>query len=810
MSLAKYSSSKRQYQQSPIQDRLEDVDIDPYAPTIVEDLLQGVSEWRNIQDIVRLSFKALTDVVRVHGESLRELERQVASKASKAEVNSGLSLKANTTDVSGTISEIIASLEGKISLDDCQTILRDYVLRSDFQYIVSNKASLDDIKRIIESQVSGSEVRKELNSVNDKMDDLWRETNKKLTNYALQKDFQSLAAQVDQKANLSEMNEQLENKANKQSVSNALHKKANRAEIEVLLSRKVEASDLDKIMDAVDNKLEAAALDRIKLLLENKVDRSDFNLVANSLSNKAEKADVEFANASLSNMRLDNEHRLLDLEKKIELYRSDLEHFEELVNNVDKKADSRDVERLVQLVSKKSDFDHVSNSLNKLRNELSEDIKYVRDEVHQFKRQVGEEIGEKQGKSKSFYERVNDDIHRLSDQVKSILQERRHDLEETTNMAKTISNNAKKELQLTTDTLAEDIERLRRELEEILSKKVDKKEFSHTKSKLQSLIEGKADIAEIQNTIDSWQSDINLRFKENKEEIKSILKEQENELYDIMNKKANLSDLTGALSTKVDMNVLNSLLHKKADFQDFDSLRQKFNKMIQTVDDTVPAKEFDELAHKCIKGLEEIQKEVTQKANISDICTLLDAKASIDDVNRALVDIHKELDAKPNSEELVSFTKEQQVINESLCTENIAARWAWKSGELRSGSMVPWEIQLSNTLPDNFLWEKDKANVLTVAPGLYEITFGFFAKKKPTVQLLVNGEPVMSAVNTASYIIHHSSSGKAKDVSLNKHSSGNITGLTVVDFVVLPARARISIAYSGEADGEGFLGLKRL
>jgi len=40
MSLAKYSSSKRQYQQSPIQDRLEDVDIDPYAPTIVEDLLQ--------------------------------------------------------------------------------------------------------------------------------------------------------------------------------------------------------------------------------------------------------------------------------------------------------------------------------------------------------------------------------------------------------------------------------------------------------------------------------------------------------------------------------------------------------------------------------------------------------------------------------------------------------------------------------------------------------------------------------------------------------------------------------------------------
>lgn len=40
----------------------------------------------------------------------------------------------------------------------------------------------------------------------------------------------------------------------------------------------------------------------------------------------------------------------------------------------------------------------------------------------------------------------------------------------------------------------------------------------------------------------------------------------------------------------------------------------------------------------------------------------------------------------------------------------------------------------------------------------------------------MNGEPVMSAVNTASYVIHHNSTGKSKDVSINKHSSGNVTG----------------------------------
>ena len=71
-------------------------------------------------------------------------------------------------------------------------------------------------------------------------------------------------------------------------------------------------------------------------------------------------------------------------------------------------------------------------------------------------------------------------------------------------------------------------------------------------------------------------------------------------------------------------------------------------------------------------------------------------------------------------------------------------------------------------------------------------------------------------------MIHHSS-GKIKDVNVSKHPSGNITGtqkeiskiqfllgLTLIDFIVLPARARISVAYTGEVGGEGFLGLKRL
>lgn len=107
------------------------------------------------------------------------------------------------------------------------------------------------------------------------------------------------------------------------------------------------------------------------------------------------------------------------------------------------------------------------------------------------------------------------------------------------------------------------------------------------------------------------------------------------------------------------------------------------------------------------------------------------------------------------------------------------------------------------------MWEKDRCAITTVAPGLYEVSFGFFTRKKPSVQLLVNGEPVLSAVNSASYAVrarpclfhdelvcpyllfspprgatsqvHHSSGRLA---AVGPHPAGNVTGLTLIDYIV--------------------------
>lgn len=47
-----------------------------------------------------------------------------------------------------------------------------------------------------------------------------------------------------------------------------------------------------------------------------------------------------------------------------------------------------------------------------------------------------------------------------------------------------------------------------------------------------------------------------------------------------------------------------------------------------------------------------------------------------------------------------------------------------------------------NTLADNFLWDKDKTSILTMASGMYELVLCFFCRSKPIVTLIVNGENI--------------------------------------------------------------------
>ncbi|KAJ3297057.1 hypothetical protein HDU79_004900 [Rhizoclosmatium sp. JEL0117] len=140
------------------------------------------------------------------------------------------------------------------------------------------------------------------------------------------------------------------------------------------------------------------------------------------------------------------------------------------------------------------------------------------------------------------------------------------------------------------------------------------------------------------------------------------------------------------------------------------------------------------------------------------------------------------------------------------------AQWLWTSSTLKLGSTVPWDLQTTNTDPVNFKWEAGATCVRVQEAGLYEITFAFFdVRWRPSVQVVVNGESVLSALNAPGYVVHHGS-GFVKSGEGGVRP-GTVTGCSLMDFLSLPAKSTVALHYHAgkkELCGHGFLGLRRL
>jgi len=221
------------------------------------------------------------------------------------------------------------------------------------------------------------------------------------------------------------------------------------------------------------------------------------------------------------------------------------------------------------------------------------------------------------------------------------------------------------------------------------------------------VLDTKADFDEVKSAISQANSDIAQRLGEFRADLRTLGEQ-----------KADVSDVNQALNVKADALAVSSELKRKSDLTDQNMLLARVEGQAKELDLRLTFSLFDEYKGRTTSILDEVGRDMGSKANIKDVCTLMDLKANIEDVNKALKDVHKDLDGKTEQKTVVQRDKEQALINETLCGENCVARWIWKSGEVRSGYAIPWEVQSVNTCPDNFLWEQDKTSILTVAPGL--------------------------------------------------------------------------------------------
>jgi hypothetical protein len=300
--------------------------------------------------------------------------------------------------------------------------------------------------------------------------------------------------------------------------------------------------------------------------------------------------------------------------------------------------------------------------------------------------------------------------------------------------------------------------------------------------------------------------------------IKDYLKNFDEDLINNINQKMNKEEAKEILSQKVDINTLQKMLNSKASSLEIDNLKLNFDKMYQELQNKINFDKFDSYIEKVSDNIQEIKNDLLLKSNIDEVMSYLKNKANIDDVNKALVDIHNDLDNKSSLDDFNHAMKNQNNINTYLAKENSVGKWIWESGYVSKGYAVPWEKQVINTMPENLIWEKDDIYILIKQKGIYLLSLAFFVKEKPTIQVIINGQTVLSQVNSNAFIVRQEDSnefnninfGFSKDNENEEKEFSCTTGITMNEFIYLGNVSKIVISYTGSNNVKGMMSIKQI
>ena len=711
-----------------------------------------MNECNNVNEIIRVSLKSLTDTVKNQGLAIRDLSKKLSNKPSREEIDNYLKFKPNNEDVFQAINDLGNSLEQKMD-------------KNEFMNYLNQKNNIGENNCVNQYDELMDKFEKFKNDIFSKINKLENEVVKK-------DDFAILKNELDNKANIIDMESALEAKEDKEKINFITKNIVDKTEINNMINnainknKKIGNNDFEQFLNGYQNDLK-----NLDEKLNNKLDINDFQNVFENMKQRVD--------------NIDN-----DLDRLIQSVKDQFQAVNFALNNLeDNCANKNDIIiNMENILGNKIEKEQVDLLITRAKNNLL-------DVINQFK------SGENSN-MKIFEENIQAKMDKMLLDNQSLLNE-------ITNTNQNI-NNYFSQKQAEMDSL---MDRMRTALNN--NEFQNKKEFSNTfENKLLQRINEKLDISKFEEFLNGLKEDLDnkldiITMKKTNEEIIKEINDKIRQLYTDINKdlaqKINKNDLDIILSeNNLKINNNNETITEKLSLTDFEDF---VNNITLQLKQKLDINKFNNIISTFNTNFENIHKDMNSKADIKNILDILKNKLDTDNFNDILNNIKKELGTKTPLADFSSAMDNQAIINDTLCNENNIGRWLWKSGKVKNNLSIPWEVQIINTSNDNFLWEKDKSVIGIKEGGLYEVKMGFYADKKPMIQILINGEVIISAINSNSYVIHQSPGGRMKGTG--KASFGNVTGLTLVDFILLPDNAKLSISYTGET-GIGFLGLKKL
>ena len=694
-------------------------------------LLTSSNQWESVDRIVLITFKSICDLLSVQSLKIDKLEKTIDYYSQISQ---------------SSIQEISASVDLKVNFSEIQQLLDKKVSKSDLSYLLSNKPNFQDLKNIEHKFAKAEDLHK-----------LYEDLLKRWEDTLSKAELEDIYKLFDTKANKSEVEEALQTKANKQAVASALHKKVNKGELENLINTKADMKELQLISAAIEAKVEYTSFENMK---------KEFN-------QKFEEIETWKESLTILPQREEFDELSSEIDRLQQTMFDEIEKGKAISKNqIDKTRES------IEIMQKDLFLKFSSENEEKFNSELFSYKTLMRQKIESLDSEILKSSKQVEKVTKYFevdFKLAKDSIATFHNTVKDITRESQKLISANNSILSDISS------------LQQELLKIQRLYEEITKKKT-------TIAQVQEMTElAKEECIlstrqEIHQALISFKSALSEDTNSIREEMQQSLSKYDLNISSILEKKANLNEISNILP---EMNNIKRILSTLASQDEVDLIRDSLENMQIAFkkkgdsDTTDKKKLFD-----CVDN---IFKELDQKTSTVELEERLEFKADIEEINKSIGEMYSHIEKKLSLEEFGVHVSGQNIINEALCGENRVARWIWKSGDLSLGNIV-WDLQAVNTSQDIFVWDKGKVTIQVLQPGLYQIEFGFFCKKKPNIGVVVNGETVIIGGN---------------GISAKPWGKQIISGLTLVDFLVLSNRSRVCISYSGDP-AEGFFGIKKL
>ena len=750
-----------------------------------------------MNEIIRVCIKSLTDTVKNQGIALRDLDKKLRTKPSREEIENSLNSKANNDDIFQAINNLSQELFNRPTNDEIYKALDEKINKNELFYYLNQKSNIEEVNSLINDKISNIENKNNYSDLWHKFDlfknEILSRINNLENNFVTKSNLLNLQNELDNKANIIDMGNALEAKVDKEQIFPLLQNKVDKNEIENIFNNK---SDLRQINEEINEKLDKNVFDQFM---------KEFNFEGN-YKNKVDIKDLKLLNNELQEMKQQMGKKIEDMDNDLDrLIESVKEQFQSLnivINNLENnKIDSNeiDLEKLKNIdnvLKNKIEQKDVELLINKSKNNLLDAINNFKNGENVNMKMFEENIQNKIDKIIFDNQSMLNDLANTNHNINNYFNQKQAEMESLMTRMRLMLNNRDSYASDNVDNNnVLDEERLKKEIKIMIEKKLDISKFEEFLTGLKEDLDNKIDLISMQKANDKIINEVNNRIRELYTDLNSEI-----------SNKVSKNEIQSILSNNNLMNndlINNNLLNDKLSIKDF---KDYFENISLELKQKLDINKFNSIISTFNSNFENVHKDMNSKVDTKNLIELLKTKLDNDNFNKIINNLKKEIGNKVNTNDFSNAMDNQAIINDTLCNENNIGRWLWKSGKIKNNLSVPWEIQIINTSPDNFIWEKDKTIININEGGLYEINIGFYADKKPMVQIMVNGEVIISAINSNSFVIHQSSGGRMK--GSGKTSFGNVTGLTMVDFIILPDKAKLSITYTGE-EGIGFLGLKK-